>query len=134
MEISPDAALWELLFQALVDSKNKYVVESHAVSYAPSLSVLVEIKLKQKKQTTDSTLLTFGNPSHNAIPVSGEKNARPVLMGIELMLGFYRQFQNNSRHVSKAEDLRQSSLALLRNDKYAHPFYWAGFVIIGDGK
>lgn len=62
----------------------------------------------------------------------------------ELMLAFYRHLQGGSVRptsvrrkapvaVSKAEALRQASLALLRTHKYAHPFYWAGFVIIGDG-
>ena len=45
----------------------------------------------------------------------------------ETMLGFYRQMRKNSKPVSKAEALRQSSLALLKSERYAHPFYWAGF-------
>jgi CHAT domain-containing protein len=273
--ISPDAALWELPFQALIDKQNKYVVESAAVSYAPSLSVLTEIERKQKNQTDASTLLAFGNPAHRAMPFPNEnkngKPARPISMsddfadlpeaekqvaalsvlygakrslvltgskateiefkksaanfkilhlathgilddasplysyvllandaksaedgrleawelmrmnlsadlvvlsacetgrgkigageGIiglswaffvagspttiaslwkvesasttEIMLGFYRGLQYKS--ISKAESLRQSSLALLKNEKYAHPFYWAGFILIGNG-
>lgn len=31
--------------------------------------------------------------------------------------------------MSKAEALRQASIALLRTDKYTHPFYWDGFVV-----
>lgn len=61
----------------------------------------------------------------------------------ELMVGFYRNLeQDGSRRapaprppsppVTKAEALRQASLALLRTEKYSHPFYWAGFVIVGD--
>ncbi len=273
--ISPDAALWELPFQALIDKQNKYVVESAAVSYAPSLSVLTEIERKQKNQTDASTLLAFGNPAHRAMTFPNEnkngKPARPISMsddfadlpeaekqvaalsvlygakrslvltgskateiefkksaanfkilhlathgilddasplysyvllandaksaedgrleawelmrmnlsadlvvlsacetgrgkigageGIiglswaffvagspttiaslwkvesasttEIMLGFYRGLQYKS--ISKAESLRQSSLALLKNEKYAHPFYWAGFILIGNG-
>jgi CHAT domain-containing protein len=34
---------------------------------------------------------------------------------------------------SRAEALRQASLRLMRNERYRHPFYWAGFVMIGDG-
>lgn len=34
--------------------------------------------------------------------------------------------------VSKAEALRRSQLALLKEPKYAHPFYWAPFVLVGN--
>ena len=75
---------------------------------------------------------------------------------LALMLKFYNQLQNNS---IKAEALRQTQLALLRgeikiqsgelrgsalrgnielppelarNDRsFSHPFYWAGFTMIG---
>lgn len=267
--ISPDAALWELPFQALVDGQNKYVVETAAVSYAPSLSVLAAITNRQNKPSADSTLLAFGNPAYKTTNLTDEKTARPVLMNdifadlpeaerqvkalfelygarqsviftgakatetefkksagnfkilhlathgvlddtsplysyvllkndngedgrlearevmqmnlkanlvvlsacesgrgrigageglvglswaffvagspttiasqwkvesastTELMLGFYRGLQNKS--ISKAESLRQSSLILLKNGKYAHPFYWAGFIVVGNG-
>lgn len=41
--IVPDASLWGLPFQALLDGQGRYLVEEHAVSYAPSLSVLREM-------------------------------------------------------------------------------------------
>ncbi|CAN5440227.1 CHAT domain-containing protein [soil metagenome] len=273
--ISADGALWELPFQALVDKQNKYVVETAAVSYAPSLSVLTEITRKENKQFTELTLLAFGNPSHTAKIISNEKNARPVLLSetvadlpeaqkqveelsklyganrslvftgakatetefkqqagkytilhlathgvlddasplysyillasdatkdaedgrleawelmrmnlsanlvvlsacetgrgrigqgegliglswaffvagsptivaslwkvesastTALMLGFYRLIQSKAKPNNKAEALRQSSLKLLKTEKYAHPFYWAGFVVIGNSK
>jgi CHAT domain-containing protein len=31
-----------------------------------------------------------------------------------------------------ADSLRQAALSLLRSDRYRHPFYWAGFVLVGD--
>ncbi|HEY9838794.1 MAG TPA: CHAT domain-containing protein, partial [Vampirovibrionales bacterium] len=34
--------------------------------------------------------------------------------------------------MSKAQALRQSQLALLQDPKYAHPFYWAPFVLVGN--
>lgn len=272
--VSPDAALWELPFQALTDNQNKYLVERSAISYAPSLSVLAEIERKQTARAAESNLLAFGNPTLKTAKVSAqEKPEKPVLMGetladlpeaerqvkalsalygarrsqafvgaqatetefkksaanykilhlathgilddasplysyvllagdasgaedgrlearelmqmnlsanlvvlsacetgrgrvgageglvglswaffvagspttvasqwkvesastTELMLGFYRGLQANQKAVSKAEALRQSALALLKNERYAHPFYWAGFVIVGDG-
>ncbi|MDQ1558116.1 MAG: hypothetical protein QOD32_1176 [Pyrinomonadaceae bacterium] len=59
----------------------------------------------------------------------------------ELMLVFHRNLQAQpprgreatTPHMSKAEALRRAALSLLRSEKYSHPFYWAGFVMIGDG-
>jgi len=34
--------------------------------------------------------------------------------------------------LSKTEALRKAQLALLSDDEYAHPFYWASFVLLGD--
>lgn len=54
-----------------------------------------------------------------------------------LMIDFHRRLtkrQANARSKeTKAEALRQASLGLLRSERYRHPFYWAGFVMIGDG-
>jgi CHAT domain-containing protein/Tfp pilus assembly protein PilF len=48
----------------------------------------------------------------------------------ELMTAFHRGLA--SRAGTKAEHLRQASLALLRSSRYSHPFYWAGFVLVGN--
>lgn len=62
--IVPDAALWELPFQALIATDNRYLIETAAVSYAPSLTVLREMQSKRNGQATG--LLAFGNPAFNA--------------------------------------------------------------------
>lgn len=49
-----------------------------------------------------------------------------------LMIDFHRRLTTRPAN-AKAEALRQASLGLLRTDRYRHPFYWAGFVMIGDG-
>ena len=52
-----------------------------------------------------------------------------------LMIDFHRRLtmrQARSKE-SKAESLRQAALKLLRTERHRHPFYWAGFVMIGDG-
>ena len=52
-----------------------------------------------------------------------------------LMIDFHRRLtmkRANSRD-AKAEALRQAALELLRSERYRHPFYWAGFVMVGDG-
>jgi len=35
--------------------------------------------------------------------------------------------------INKAQVLRQAALMLMHQPKYAHPFYWAAFVVVGDG-
>jgi CHAT domain-containing protein/tetratricopeptide (TPR) repeat protein len=55
----------------------------------------------------------------------------------ELMLEFHKQLQSPATRASAslaaAEALRQASLTLMRSDNYSHPFYWAGFVVVGKG-
>jgi CHAT domain-containing protein/Tfp pilus assembly protein PilF len=48
----------------------------------------------------------------------------------DLMLEFHRGLIGG---LGKAEALRQARLKLLHGEKYAHPFYWAGFALIGNG-
>ncbi len=41
---------------------------------------------------------------------------------------FYKGLNNN---LTKAEALRQAQLSLLSNPQYQHPYYWAGFILVG---
>jgi CHAT domain-containing protein len=64
--IVPDDKLWELPFQALVTEGGRYLIETRAVSYAPSLTVLREMRARQNKPRDDSAslaLLALGNPA-----------------------------------------------------------------------
>ena len=55
----------------------------------------------------------------------------------QLMIEFHRQLHaqntNGAAFASKALALRAASLKILGNARYRHPFYWAGFVMVGDG-
>jgi CHAT domain-containing protein/tetratricopeptide (TPR) repeat protein len=55
-----------------------------------------------------------------------------------LMLDFHRglkSFLGNPKITNKkAEALRMAALTMLRNSEYRHPFYWASFVVVGDGR
>ena len=52
-----------------------------------------------------------------------------------LMIDFHRRLtmRAGKSKEKKAEALRQAALGLLRSERHRHPFYWAGFVMIGDG-
>jgi CHAT domain-containing protein len=54
----------------------------------------------------------------------------------DLMLEFHRQLRAPSAKAkaTKAEALRQAALKLLKKAETSHPFYWAGFVLVGDGR
>ena len=52
----------------------------------------------------------------------------------ELMVSFHRQLRPGATQTTKAEALRQSALSLLKKPATSHPFYWAGFVLVGDGR
>jgi CHAT domain-containing protein len=47
----------------------------------------------------------------------------------ELMRGYYGEL---ARGTGRAEALRQAKLRLMRQARYAHPFYWAAFIPAGD--
>ncbi|HYM00647.1 MAG TPA: CHAT domain-containing protein, partial [Blastocatellia bacterium] len=46
----------------------------------------------------------------------------------ELMVEFHR---NLLAGFGKADALRRAELKLMKDPRYAHPFYWAGFVVVG---
>jgi CHAT domain-containing protein len=61
--IVPDSFLWNVSFQALMTPSEHFLVEDHALYYAPSLSVLREMNRKKGVGTTTKTsLIAFGNP------------------------------------------------------------------------
>ncbi len=271
--IAPDDKLWDLPFQALLTRDGRYVVERSAVSYAPSLTVLRDIKShrdRARAEPAGSGLLALGNPAlgketieRAAMAVRDEKltplpeaeqevkalrrlygmsqskvyigaearedrlkaeagqarilhfathgilnNASPMyshlalaqgadnedglleswelmqldlkadlavlsacetargrfgagegVIGLtwamfvagvpstvvsqwkvesastrELMLGFHQLLIAPSAKVSKAEALRRAALKLMKNPNTSHPFYWAGFVLVGGGQ
>ncbi|HEX9930041.1 MAG TPA: tetratricopeptide repeat protein [Pyrinomonadaceae bacterium] len=70
-----------------------------------------------------------------------EKGAKAVMATLwrvadestrEFMVDFYRTYQKNG--VTKAEALRQAQVRLMKNEKYAHPYFWSPFILIGNWK
>lgn len=50
-----------------------------------------------------------------------------------LMLEFHRRLRQ-AGPPAKDEALRRAALKLLASREHRHPFYWAGFVVVGDGR
>jgi CHAT domain-containing protein len=241
--LSPDGSLWDVPFQALMDPQGRHVLETHTLSYTPSLSVLMQLRGKPAVQGPllavapiaesvreagaiaalygpgHSTLLAgnrasaalfrasagdaavihiashaeteTNHPLESFLLLSQEKGsdaaaltARDVLgmrlranlvvlsacetargrigqgegvMGLgwamiaagaratvlsqwkvdsaatgDLMIDLHRRLAAGK--ADKAEALRQASLDTMRSPGRLHPFYWAAFIVLGDGR
>jgi CHAT domain-containing protein len=73
LTIAPDASLWELPFQALRPTDGRYLVEDHAISYAPSLTALRDMSrplFSSAGSGRMAQLVAFGDPELTAETVS----------------------------------------------------------------
>jgi CHAT domain-containing protein/tetratricopeptide (TPR) repeat protein len=53
----------------------------------------------------------------------------------DLMVNFHRGLiSSGGTKQTKTEALRQAALKLMKNPETSHPFYWGGFVLVGDGR
>jgi CHAT domain-containing protein/tetratricopeptide (TPR) repeat protein len=61
--IVPDDALWQVPFAALIDGHGRYVIERHALSVVPSMSVLAAMQHRARDEAPGMrTLFAVGNP------------------------------------------------------------------------
>ncbi len=115
MVIVPHGILHYVPFEVLT-LQNRMVVERHAVSYAPSLNALVELR-RTPANTSPFRVLAVGNSEQQ-------------LRAIGFFQRLYREL--NQGHPSE-EALRRAKIAYLTNPLYSHPFYWSSLVLVGDG-
>jgi len=49
------------------------------------------------------------------------------------MVNFYRDLRRKDERSpgNKARALKEATLGVMKNEPYHHPFYWAGFVLVG---
>lgn len=83
----PDKSLWKIPFQALSSDGEKYLIEEKLISYAPSVSILLD-QLKGEKPNRQ-TLQAFANSSfenkllqyvnNEATTVAGVYNSTPII-------------------------------------------------------
>lgn len=62
--VIPDDILWDAPFQTLIRRNGRYLIEDYAISYAPSLSVYLQMRAKENHASSgeSNSLLAFGNP------------------------------------------------------------------------
>jgi CHAT domain-containing protein/tetratricopeptide (TPR) repeat protein len=97
--IVPDDVLWELPFQALKPGPGTYLIERHALSYAPSLSALREMARASAVRPAVRTFLGVGNPAlpgraaerrpglHRSVPLSALPEAEREIRTLGRMYG-----------------------------------------------
>ncbi|MEA2417607.1 MAG: hypothetical protein QOI58_4264, partial [Thermoanaerobaculia bacterium] len=72
LAVVPDMELWRLPFQALQRADGTYVIEHHAVFYAPSLATLaMMVRPNRSPAQRGMTLLALGNPTVSGSAISG---------------------------------------------------------------
>jgi len=134
--VSPDGALWEIPFEALVDSSGRHLIETRAITLTPSLTAAVEIHERRQPATTGGLqLLALGNPLPSSSPLpdaakevaeigkSYPRGSAIVLTGTSATAAEFR---------SKAPEARTIHLAAHAGLNNSDPL--ASFVRLGEGK
>ncbi len=76
--IVPDGSLWELPFQTLESGADHPLLVEHAVSYAPSLSLLARAQQNGQEPTPEHALLAFANPALGDSAMARERGWQPL--------------------------------------------------------
>lgn len=69
--IVPYGPLFRVPFAALIGPDNKFLVESHTISFVPAIGVLRATQKLETQQEKGNTLLAFGNPITKSISFLG---------------------------------------------------------------
>ena len=76
--IVPDGALDMVGFDSLVDDKDKYLVRSHTISYAPSATVLQILRNRPVNTNAHYMTLAFGAPELSSEMTASDARRAPV--------------------------------------------------------
>src|SRR5207253_5912690 len=49
----------------------------------------------------------------------------------KLMIDFHKRLRDETAARTKASALQQAALTVMKDPRYRHPYFWAGFVVIG---
>lgn len=76
--VSPDAELHHVPFELLATNTGSLLLDTHAVSYAPSASVLLRVRSTRRAAPTRSALAVSASPKEPAVPSSTSGVVRSV--------------------------------------------------------
>jgi CHAT domain-containing protein/tetratricopeptide (TPR) repeat protein len=68
--VSPDGALWDIPFEALMDPAGRHVLETRTITVVPSLTAALQIRERRKPASLGGmNLLALGNPLPSTTPL-----------------------------------------------------------------
>jgi len=119
--IIPDGVLWELPFQALVFSEQKYLIEKYAVSYSPSLGVLNRLQYPSSSGEQEQ-FLAFANSLPSA-PLPETEKEVALIAGLHGKTDVYkRRAATEARFKATASRFKQIHLAVHGKINSLDPF------------
>ena len=120
--IIPDGALWELPFQALITSEQKYLIEKYAVSYSPSLDVLNRPQYPSSSGEQNQ-FLAFANSLPSSAPLPETEKEVANIAGLYGKTEVYkRRAATEARFKGAASRFKQIHLAVHGKINSLDPF------------
>lgn len=120
--IIPDGALYALPFQALQDEAGHYLIERHAVFYAPSLRLLEELQrrcLSHVPRPPSRFFTGLGNPKRDALYPSLPYATQEV-QAIARLLASSRQTSIVPRYFLAEKATEEAAWKALRESRWVH--------------
>lgn len=116
--VLPDKFLHRLAFSTLVSSKEKYLLEDHVLSYAPSASILILAAeaARRRTNTTNESILAVGNPDFDR----GDNPGLPDLRDAESEARNIAAFYAKPNLLLGADATKQKFLAALSQVAVVH--------------
>jgi CHAT domain-containing protein len=135
--VVPDGPLCFLPLELLVGEDDKYLVESHRIRYAPSLTVLHLIgQWKQQRVPPDVSLFAVGDPLYEASPAAGLPrlaHSGAEVAAIAELLGSQPGYVLTRQEASEARVKAASAAKQLARARYVH-FATHGILGLDQGK
>lgn len=124
----------------LLTGENKLLTIDDIQALKPDAMGSVQLLVLSACQTAIGEVRADGSEFDGVALVAQLKGAKAVLAALwsvddqstgMVMGDFYMRLKSHSG-ITKLQALRSAQLSMLNGGKYAHPFFWAPFVLVGD--